>query len=382
MSLLQSIFLTFVLTLSLLNCEGKIETTPDSPQNPIIDRGENKLLLEYERNSNEVFEANKLAVVGVTNIRVRRSFFNSRGMEMPAGQGSGFVWDQEGHIVTNFHVVQGGEKFMISFHIDLDLGRDAPLEFEAIKVGEASKFDIAVLKLKNFPLNKLRAVRPGNSRSLVVGQKALAIGSPLGLGSTLTGGLVSQLNRRMEGVGGVEIYGMIQTDAAINRGNSGGPLINSSGEVIGMNTMILSPSGGNINIGFAVPIDTIKEVVPQLIENGELVTPAIGVALYEDPAAYYFLGIKKGVMIGEVFKSGPADRAGLKGIRRNIKGQELAGDIILKIEDTEVNSHNDIFHALLNQKIGGRVKITLKRGDKIMTKPVKLERSDKIFRKH
>ncbi len=318
-------------------------------------------LLESEKNTISIFKNSVDTVVNVSNIQIaRRGFFDMDPTEVPAGAGTGFVWDTNGHIVTNYHVIRGGDKFVVNFHND-------PKQYEAEVVGSEPRKDIAVLKVKNIP-SKFKPLQIGTSGNLSVGQKALAIGNPFGLDHTLTQGIISALERKIEGIGGVKIHGMIQTDCSINPGNSGGPLIDSKGQLIGMNTMIFSASGSSAGVGFAVPVDTIKRIVPDLIKYGKVNRPGLGIALLEDNYKAYF-NVEKGLVIKYVDPSSPAGKLGLKGMTRDPRGRYYLGDILLKLDGKEVNTYDDIYNLLENYKIGQEVTITYLRDKKnILTK--------------
>jgi S1-C subfamily serine protease len=328
-------------------------------------------LLEYEKNTISIFKKSVKSVVNVSNIVLARrgGFFDFDITEIPAGQGSGWVWDNKGHIVTNYHVIAKGDNFLISFHKD-------PKQYKAKIVGAEPRKDIAVLKLTEIPKN-LHPVKLGSSKGLQVGQKATAIGNPFGLDHTVTTGIVSATGRKISGVGGVKIHNMIQTDTSINPGNSGGPLFDSSGNVIGMNTMIFSHSGSSAGVGFAVPIDSIKRIVPQLINNGEVKRPALGIGLLEDRAKDYF-GIKKGIVIKFVYENSPAKKIGLKGMGKDRYGRYHIGDIIHKIDGKEVNNYDDIYHALDKYKIGDEVEVHYLRKNKIKKAKLKLTDSSSV----
>ena len=311
-------------------------------------------------------------MVNVTSKQVVRTgvgWFHFDTREIPVGAGSGFVWDDRGYIVTNFHVVARGGNFVISFHKDKK-------QYEAKVVGAEPKKDIAVLKLVKKP-SRLHPVSVGTSQSLKVGQKALAIGNPFGLDHTITQGIISALDRKIQGIGGVEIHQMIQTDCSINPGNSGGPLLNSSGQLIGMNTAIYSKSGSSAGVGFAVPVDTIKRLVPQLIQYGKVQKPGLGILLFDDSTERHIksvYGIRRGLIIKSVLPGGAAEKVGLKGMSRNQRNYVL-GDVILEVDKKKVNSYNDIYHALDNKKIGDRVSIKFLRGNKNKTLALKLGKS-------
>ena len=311
-----------------------------------------KMLTENERNSVSVFENTVSSVVNVSSITKRASrssfFFDMPDTEVPAGAGSGFVWDKNGHIVTNFHVIQSGQKFQVSFHNDKKL-------YEAKLVGVEPKKDIAVLKLVNKP-KSLQSISIGKSKNLKVGQKTLAIGNPFGLDHTMTTGIVSAVGRKVKGIGGVKIHDMIQTDAAINPGNSGGPLINSRGELIGMNTQILSGSGTSSGVGFAVPVDTINRIVPEIIKHGKVIRPGLGIGILPEHIKSRF-GVEKGIVISHVDPKGGAAKAGLQGVGQDKWGNIYLGDIITKIDGKAVDSFDDIYHALDKYEVGDHVNV-------------------------
>ena len=217
-------------------------------------------LTEDEKNTIDIVNRCRNSVVFITNIQLVHDFFYSESQEVARGTGSGFIWDDMGHVVTNYHVIEDGDRFTVTF--PNKERRNARL------VGKDANKDIAVLKIEG-DLSGLSPVRTGTSRNLQVGQKVVAIGNPFGFDHTVTKGIVSALGRNILGAGGVSIRDMIQTDASINPGNSGGPLLDSAGRLIGMNTMIISPSGASSGIGFAVPVDTILKIVPELIRFGK-----------------------------------------------------------------------------------------------------------------
>jgi S1-C subfamily serine protease len=319
-------------------------------------------LMEVEKKTIEIYRKTLPSVVNVSNIKVARHLFYG-SVEIPQGAGSGFVWDESGYIVTNYHVVHGGSSFIVTFHHDSK-------QYKAELVGSEPKKDIAVLKLLEKP-SKLTSIAVGSSKELYVGQMSLAIGSPFGLDSTLTTGVISALGRKIEGYGGVKIHDMIQTDAAINMGNSGGPLMNSSGELIGMNTMIFSTSGSSAGVGFAVPVDTIKMIVPQLIKHGKIIRPGLGIGIAPDGFKQK-LGIKdNGIIVYYVDEDGAAAKAGLQGMTQDRYGRVYVGDIIVSINNETVNSLDDIYHVLEKYKIGETVTIQyLREGKKKETKVI------------
>jgi len=319
-----------------------------------------QLLLENEKNTINIFKTSVHSVVNITNVKIgRASWPFGRIQERKGGIGSGFVWDQDGHIVTNSHVVSGGNSFLVSFHKDKK-------QYKAKIIGAEPNKDIAILKLVDKP-DSLKPVQIGSSNNLLVGQKTLAIGSPYGLDHTMTSGIISALKRVIEGFGGVTIKGVIQTDASINPGNSGGPLLNSAGQLIGMNTSIVSTSGASAGLGFAVPVDTIKRVVPQLIKYGKVIRPGLGIGIEEN-----YTGTRKGLIVLYTQENGAAEKAGLRGVRQDAYGKRYLGDIILKINGKETNSYNDIYHILDNYKVGDTIEVTFLRNGEIQTTKVKL----------
>ncbi|EQC48376.1 trypsin [Bacteriovorax sp. BSW11_IV] len=331
----------------------------------LFGQDESKNLLEYEKNTINVYQQNVNSVVNITNIRkVKRGFiFDYMSTEVPAGAGSGFVWDKDGHIVTNYHVVEDGDKFTVTFHNDKK-------QYKAKLVGVEPLKDLAVLKLEERP-GSLAPIITGNSKDLVIGQKAMALGNPFGLDHTITAGIISATGRSIKGIGGVSIANMIQTDTSINPGNSGGPLLDSTGRVIGVNTMIYSQSGSSAGVGFAVPIDTVKRIVPELIKHGKIVRPGFRIGVLPEPYRDRF-GIKKGIVITYVDEDGPAGKAGMKGMTRDEYGRPYVGDILVKVDGKEVNNFDEIYNVLENYKVGDEVEIEYIRDDKVKKTKMKL----------
>ncbi len=321
-------------------------------------------LLPVESKTIEIYRRAVPSTVNVSNIRLARNMFYGE-VEVPQGAGSGFVYDNDGHIVTNFHVVQGGTSFVVTFHND-------PKQYKAKIVGIAPDKDIAVLKLKDKP-QKLSPIEFGSSKELLVGQYSFAIGSPFGLDYTLTTGVISALGRKIDGIGGVKISDMIQTDAAINMGNSGGPLLDSNGRLIGMNTVIFSTSGSSAGLGFAVPSDTIKVVVPQLIKYGKVIRPGLGIGIVPDTMKRRIIGDDKGIIVSYVDEKGSAAKAGLKGMTQDQYGRTYLGDVILSVDGENVNNLDDIYQVLEKHKIGDEVTVKFRRDGKIQAAKVKLK---------
>ncbi|MEW6744092.1 MAG: trypsin-like peptidase domain-containing protein [Planctomycetota bacterium] len=311
-------------------------------------------LLPEEGRAIEVFRNSVNSVVYITNYTLARDRFSLNLYTIPSGSGSGFVWDRQGHIVTNYHVVRptdASREERIGREVLVTLSDQS--DWTGHVVGAAPEKDLAVVKI-DAPPEKLVPLEPARSRVLV-GQTVYAIGNPFGLDHSLSSGVVSALGREIEGDDGVLIRDLIQTDAAINPGNSGGPLLNSSGQVIGINTAIYSPTRASIGIGFAVPMEIAAGYIPQLVEHGRIIRPVIGI--YPGPTVT--LGDEKGVMILEVLPGGPAARAGLVGYWQS---RTRLGDVILSINDHRIESSADLFDTLEAYKPGDVVKVTFLRG--------------------
>jgi S1-C subfamily serine protease len=318
-------------------------------------------LAEDEKNTIAVFNEVSPSVVYITSIEERRSFFSLNVYEIPQGTGSGFVWDREGRIVTNYHVIGDASR------IEVTLG-DGEV-YKGILVGASRDNDIAVLQI-TAPAEKLKPIPLGDSQSLQVGQKVFAIGNPFGLDHTITSGIVSALGREITAITGRAIQGVIQTDAAINPGNSGGPLLDSAGRLIGVNTAIYSPSGASAGIGFAVPVDVVNKVVPEVIRHGKVVRPGIAVTFASERIARR-LDIK-GLLVLNVQPGSTADKAGIRGTRQ-IFGRVILGDIILAVNGTPVESYDDLRTELERYKIGDEVTLIVLRDEEPTEVKVQLE---------
>jgi S1-C subfamily serine protease len=318
----------------------------------VVSRGE---LADVEKTNIAIYKKAKPSVVHITSIGIERDYWNMNVQEVPEGIGSGFVWDEGGHIVTNFHVIKDAS----AAHVTLA----DHTTWRASLVGAAADKDLAVLHI-DAPKSKLRPIDIGKSEDLQVGQMAYAIGNPFGLDQTFTTGVISALGREIQSVTKRTIKNMIQTSAVINPGNSGGPLLDSAGRLIGVTTAIYSPSGGNIGIGFAIPVDEVNRVVPQLIKKGKLERPGLGVQILEDQSARE-LGVDKGALITRVYPNSPASRAGLRSTRSVSSGLHRRirlGDIITAIDDNPVEKANDFFDILERKyKIGDTVTLTIVR---------------------
>lgn len=324
---------------------------------------EHRYFLEDEKNTIEIFRDASPSVVFITNTQYRRTMFSRNVMEVPRGSGSGFVWDRDGHIVTNYHVIQGGNAFTVTL--------SDGTTHDAKVVGSDPNKDIAVLRIER-PSTGLSPVMRGDEHELLVGQKVIAIGNPFGLDQTLTTGVVSALGREIRSVAGTTISDVIQTDASINPGNSGGPLLDSSGRLIGMNTAIFSTSGSSAGIGFAVPVSTVKRIVPQLIQFGVAQRAGFGITLVGDDLARRW-GIR-GVVIDQVQPESAAAQAGLRGVSRNSRGQIELGDIIVGIEDRDIAVYDDLYTALDQRQPGDNITVKFRRGERIQEAKVRLQK--------
>ncbi|MFO0611756.1 MAG: trypsin-like peptidase domain-containing protein [Polyangiaceae bacterium] len=325
---------------------------PRRPGQPVVPPPSPTARLEDEQNTVSVFKAVSPSVVFVTQKRtVGGGFFSEETQEVPVGSGSGFVWDTDGHIVTNFHVVDGAESLTVTLQ-----GTEV---FEAKIVGVEPRKDVAVLEIQA-PKNLLVPIEVAPPTPLEVGQKAIAIGNPFGLDHTLTTGVISALGRKVDGAGGVSILDMIQTDAAINPGNSGGPLLDSTGRLIGINTMIFSRSGQSAGIGFAVPATTVSRVVPQIIKTGH--AEQVGVGIEIDPGGRYERRARvKGVIVLGVKPGGPAAKAGLMGAERDGR-RVVLNDVITGVDGKPIANYDELYNALDLKKAGDEVTLTIQRG--------------------
>ena len=320
---------------------------------------------EDETNTTEVFSGASPSVVYVTSTALRRQMFSLNVLEIPQGAGSGFIWDDSGLIVTNYHVVARANKLTVTL--------SDQREFEAQVVGLAPERDLAVLRLTD-PPEGLVELPLGDSSELSVGRKVLAIGNPFGLDTTLTVGVVSALGREIQSPSGRKIRGVVQTDAAINPGNSGGPLLNSLGQLIGVNTAIYSPSGASAGIGFAIPVNTVREVVPQLIAYGKILRPILGIERASDQ--WIRRNQIEGVPIVRTYRGFPADDAGMVGARRGQRGDILLGDIIVEVDGQSISNNDDFLSAMERHRVGDTVEITTIRGASKQRFAVRLTESE------
>jgi len=322
-------------------------------------------LAASEQTTVELFRRTAPSVVYITSLALRRDFFGLNAVEIPQGTGSGFIWNSEGYIVTNFHVIQSAQALQVTL-ADHSTWKARPVGVEADK-------DLAVLKI-DAPREQLQPIAVGRSADLQVGQTVLAIGNPFGLDQTLTTGVISALGRQIRAVTGRAINDVIQTDAAINPGNSGGPLLDSAGLLIGVNTAIYSPGGSTgtyIGIGFAVPVDTVNHIVPQLIRHGRVVRPGLGVTLVPDSLTRR-LGID-GALVLEVSRGSGAEQAGLRPSRRDEYGRLFLGDVIVAVDGEGVASNDDLRDLLERRAIGDTVVVRVLREEQVLELHVRLQ---------
>lgn len=330
---------------------------PQAEPRAVTARGD---LAADERNTIDIFRENSASVVYVTSIALRRGFFSLNAVEIPQGTGSGFVWDTEGRIVTNYHVISDASRVQVTMADHSS--------WKAVLVGAAPDKDLAVLQIQA-PADKLRPIPLGTSKDLLVGQKVFAIGNPFGLDQTITSGIISALGREINAITGRKIQGVVQTDAAINPGNSGGPLLDSAGRLIGVNTAIYSPSGAYAGIGFAVPVDEVNRVIPQLIRHGKMIKPGIGATLADERLARQ-LGVE-GVLILNVEKGGPAHEAGLRPTTQ-YRGEIILGDIITGVAGVSVGNYDELRGQLEKFKVGMEVTVNVFRNGHTYDIPVRL----------
>ena len=320
---------------------------------PITPRGP---LTPEERGNIGVFESSKGSVVYISTSEQVLDYSTLSVQTVPHGTGSGFIWDGAGHVVTNLHVVAG----VSAATVRLADGKD----YSATLIGLSRTYDIAVLQIR-IPASSAIPIPIGTSHDLQVGQKVYAIGNPFGLDWTLTTGIVSALDRSLTGDNGVPYRHLVQTDAAINPGNSGGPLLDSAGRLIGMNTAIYSPSGASAGVGFAVPVDTVNRVVPELIVKGYYASPSLGVQTNETLSRLIArqLGVQ-GAAILHVRPGGPAAQVGLRGARVGRRSSIYAGDVIVALNGKTVDNVAGLLALLDDCKPGEVVQLTVWREGK------------------
>lgn len=320
-----------------------------------------RYITDVEEATIKLFEEVSPSVVFITTSKLQRNYWSRDVFKVKSGSGSGFIWDDKGHIVTNYHVIKGSSNFSVSL--------SDQRTFEATLVGAEPSKDLAVLKI-DVETDELKPIKIGSYENLRVGQSVYAIGNPFGLDHTLTTGIISALGREITSVSGQPIKDVIQTDAAINPGNSGGPLLDSSRKLIGVNTMIYSPSGASAGIGFSIPVDIVNWAVPDIIKYGKVLKPVMGVVLLRQHKASQLE--LEGAMIMEISKQSGADKAGLRGAHYNKYGGTEPGDIITKINGSRINSNNDLFLVLEKYEPGDQVEVEYIRENKVKNTVVEL----------
>lgn len=331
-------------------------------QNSIRRTADSIVYLSHDEKSTiGLFEKSAPSVCYITTINQQRDMWSRNITEMPSGSGSGFIWDTHGHIITNYHVIQNGTKLKVTL--------SDRSSWDAEVVGIEPNKDLAVLKIKASAAT-LRPIPVGQSSTLRVGQSVYAIGNPFGLDQSLTTGVISALGREIISVGGRPIRDVIQTDAAINPGNSGGPLLDSYGRLIGVNTMIYSPSGASAGIGFSIPVDEVNWVVSDLIKYGEVKRPKIGIELL--PPQYAQNWGVEGAMIMGIVPGGGAEKAGLRALEQTRNGEIIFGDIITDVNGSKINNNNDLFLILEKYNPGDKIKLKYLRNEQEKTTEVVL----------
>jgi len=349
--------------LALLAVPHLVNGRTDAAPRAVTPRG---ALAADEQAYVDVFRKVSPSVVNITSLGVQRDLFSMNVQQVPRGTGTGFVWDERGHIVTNFHVIQGANGARVTLADQSS--------WDAQLVGAFPDRDLAVLRIEA-PQDKLPPITLGSSRDLLVGQRVYAVGNPFGLDQTLTTGIVSALNREIESFNNRTIRGVIQTDAAINPGNSGGPLLDSAGRLIGVNTQIASPSGASAGIGFAIPADEVNRIVPRLIRDGRFLRPTLGISA-GNASLQRALNLPKGVALIQVVPGGPAARAGLQAFRRGPRGEVLAGDVITAVNNEPVADLDDMLTQFETRQPGETVTLTVWRAGQTRKASVVLGGSD------
>ncbi len=327
---------------------------------PITPRGN---LSDDEKTTIEIFRESLPSVVYISSLTVNRAQASPNPVQITRGTGSGFVWDHQGHVVTNYHLIRNAQSATVILADNS--------EWDAALVGYEPDRDLAVLRIKA-PASRLRPIPVGTSDDLQVGQKVFAIGNPFGFDHTLTTGVISGLGRDVPGATGETIRGMIQTDAAINPGNSGGPLLDSAGRLIGVNTTILSNSGGSAGIGFAIPVDTVNAYVPELIKHGWNERPELGIIFMYDTFARR-LGVTSGALVKHVIENSAAARAGIRPMWSDEDGDLILGDIIVQMDDFPITGEMDVFRAMERFKINQVIQVKVIRDGDLKSISLKLD---------
>lgn len=330
-------------------------------QNWLLDTNQPRAVIERgnytseEQNTIGIFQRTSPSVVFISTLDTQLNLWTRSVKEVPLGSGSGFVWDNLGHVVTNYHVIKDSSSATVRL--------SDQRTYDAVLVGASPRHDLAVLKI-NVPIGQPVPVPVGRSSDLQVGQKVYAIGNPFGLDHTLTSGIISATGRSIESEAGGKIEDLIQTDAAINPGNSGGPLIDSAGRLIGINTAIYSPSGSSAGIGFAIPVDSVNRIIPQLISQGRYVRPVLGIEMDDRYNALINRQYNiPGVVVLAVTPNSGADKAGLTGVQQQANSIIL-GDVIQQINGREVQTVDDLADALDESEVGEQVELTIYRNNR------------------
>jgi len=318
-----------------------------------------------EQNNIEVYKSVSPGVVYIQSSTTVRDWTGLFAQERE-GAGSGSIIDDQGDILTNYHVIADAEKLTVSF-----AGGKA---YPARVIGKDPDTDLAVIRLLEQPKEAMTVVPLGDSDHLIVGQKVLAIGNPFGLDRTLTTGVISGLQRPIHAENNRLIEGAIQTDAAINPGNSGGPLLDSHGRMIGINAQIESPTGASAGVGFAIPVNIAKRIVPQLVKNGAVLRPTLAITMknVEDFGRQAQLPVPDGVLIWTVRMGGAGANAGLRGLSRTEDGDVELGDIIVGIDGQKISNDDDVYRVLDKHQIGDTVNVEVIRRGRKATVPVRL----------
>jgi S1-C subfamily serine protease len=339
-------------------CVGQVTPRTATQPRPVTPRG---ALPAAEQEVVNRFKEARASVVYLTSITYQQDFFSLDVQAVPTGTGSGFIWDEQGHIVTNFHVVEDAQ--------EVEAALSDGVRKPAKVIGVAPEKDLAVLLIQA-PPKSLRPIPIGTSADLQVGQRVMAIGNPFGLDQTLTTGVVSALGREIQSATRRRISGVIQTDAAINPGNSGGPLLDSAGRLIGVNTAIQSTSGSSAGIGFAVPVDTVNRIVPQLISMGHPRRLDLGFDPLPENLAVS-PDVPKGVVVARVRRGGAGERAGLQGLTRSGRGYAL-GDVIVAVDGRPVKDMDGLLDLLETAPPGTRVQLEVVRAGRKIRLPLEL----------
>ncbi|KAB2064401.1 hypothetical protein E1A91_A09G018500v1 [Gossypium mustelinum] len=352
---------------------GDPSVTVEDVTPPVLPSG---VLFPSEERTVQLFEKNTYSVVNIFDVTLRPQLNVTGAVEIPEGNGSGVVWDEQGHIVTNYHVIgnslsRNPSPGQVVARVNILASDGVQKNFEGKLIGADRSKDLAVLKVEASE-DLLRPIKVGQSSYLRVGQQCLAIGNPFGFDHTLTVGVISGLNRDIFSQTGVTIGGGIQTDAAINPGNSGGPLLDSKGNLIGINTAIFTQTGTSAGVGFAIPSSTVLKIVPQLIKFGKAVRPGLNIEIAPDLIANQ-LNVRKGALILQVPSNGLAAKAGLLPTTRGFAGNLILGDIILAVDNKLVKNKAELNKALDEYNVGDKVMLKIQRGSENMELQVILE---------